>query len=554
MGCRVLILAALWILLAAIAAGIGLLILDALAAMTLARPADRLFFAAWLGIATLAWCAFVAALVMPLRAAAPWMGAAALVAGASGLLRSHRVLRAVRMRAWLLFVALALVIAERSVAVGNLEDTGGYHWSMVQWYGAYGVPAGLGLFQWRLATHSAWLALTAFFDGGVLESRVATLANGLLFLGCTWFFVVCAVRWIRGRATLADRFAVGALAFLLQLIGKWEMRLSPSPDIPVLLASVVVCWKLLADNAPPHADNSHDSFAAALLAVAAVSFKLNALPLAVVAGGFWFFQMNQTWRVRFAGLTLLTFLIAPVAIASWISTGCPLFPATFGCTEGPSAVGVSAVRRYAAIIGATARHDIDAGLLLAALALAILWWKRRWLPADVFRGPVAIAVAGIAFTAWIAPTMRFAAGYLTILPALAFATLTTPGRFAPRLEAAMRTGLVAALALAIAVPLYKEFIYPSLRARPLDSWAERKRGEASINAPAPEWWLIPNRIDYGGPFAIARAADFEYAVSPQMTCWNHPLPCASNPPLSALPDVRLRDPSRGFAGGFVRGR
>ena len=118
----------------------------------------------------------------------------------------------------------------------------------------------------------------------------------------------------------------------------------------------------------------------------------------------------------------------------------------------------------------------------------------------------------------------------------------------------MRTGVVAALALAIAVPLYKEFIYPSLRARPLDSWAERKRGEASINAPASEWWLIPNRIDYGGPFAIARAADFEYAVSPQMTCWNHPLPCASNPPLSALPDVRLRDPSRGFAGGFVRGR
>jgi hypothetical protein len=36
--------------------------------------------------------------------------------------------------------------------------------------------------------------------GRAPESRVATVANGALFVGCLWFCVICAVRWIRGAA------------------------------------------------------------------------------------------------------------------------------------------------------------------------------------------------------------------------------------------------------------------------------------------------------------------------------------------------------------------
>jgi hypothetical protein len=169
---------------------------------------------------------------------------------------------------------------------------------------------------------------------------------------------------------------------------------------------------------------------------------------------------------------------------------------------------------------------------------------------------MAIAVTGIAFTALIAPTTRFAIGYLTIIPALAVAHAAGNGPFVenvtPRGLATLRAGVVALLALAIAVPLYKEFIYSSLRGRHFDSLAERKRGDPTINALNPNWWLIPNRIDYRGPYLTARALDFDYAVSPQMTCWNHPQPCASNPTLSALPDIGLRDPARGLGGGFIR--
>jgi len=195
--------------------------------------------------------------------------------------------------------------------------------------------------------------------------------------------------------------------------------------------------------------------------------------------------------------------------------------------------------------------------LVATLIGAIyLVWQRRALPWRPLAGPMAIAVTGVAFTALIAPTTRFAIGYLTIIPALAVAHAAGNGPFVenvtPRTLATLRAGVVALLALAIAVPLYKEFIYSSLRGRHFDSWAERKRGDPTINALNPNWWLIPNRIDYRGPYVTAHALDFDYAVSPQMTCWNHPQPCASNPTLSALPDIRLRDPARGLGGGFIR--
>jgi hypothetical protein len=167
-------------------------------------------------------------------------------------------------------------------------------------------------------------------------------------------------------------------------------------------------------------------------------------------------------------------------------------------------------------------------------------------------------LAGIAFTAFVAPTMRFAIGYLTIIPALAIAHAAGDGRFvsgvSPRTLSTLRAVVALVLVIAIAVPLYKEFIYSSLRTRHFDSWAERKRGDIAINAPNPDWWLIPNRIGYQGSYEAAHAADFDYAVSPQMTCWDHPQPCASNPSLSALPELRLRDSSRGFGGGFVHTR
>jgi hypothetical protein len=519
------------------------------------RAVDTLFFASWIGIAALAWASLALANVMPLREARPWIGIGAFLVASFGLWRSRFLWRALQPRAWLAFVALALILAERSVAIGPLEDTGGYHWSIVQWYEGYGIPAGLALFQWRLATHSAWLALTALLDAGALEARVASIANGLLFLSCLWFAAACALRWIRGCSTLADRFALAALAFLLQLIAKWDMRLSTSPDIPVLLVALVISWKMLADAQDPD-DTAAAVAPLALLGAFALTIKLNALPLVLVCASFVWIARGPKLRVRLVTTAALGVILLPLFAASWTSTGCVLFPVSFGCVDGPGAVGAAAARTYTGIVAATARNDIGTALVAMLIGAIYLVWQRRALPWRTLAGPMAIAVTGIAFTALIAPTTRFAIGYLTIIPALAVAHAAGNGPFVenvtPRGLATLRAGVVALLALAIAVPLYKEFIYSSLRGRHFDSLAERKRGDPTINALNPNWWLIPNRIDYRGPYLTARALDFDYAVSPQMTCWNHPQPCASNPTLSGLPDIGLRDPARGLGGGFIR--
>jgi hypothetical protein len=581
----VLTLAALWIALSVVAIGVGSALLRVVDASPPGRVADKLFFAWWTGIVALAWTSFALANVVPLRDAMPWLIVASCVVAVSSFWCARERWRVLRPAVWILFVALAVFLAERSVAIGNLEDTGGYHWSIIQWYGSYGVPVGLGLFQWRLATHSAWLALTAALDIGILESRVATFANGLVFLGCLWFAVVCALRWIRGCATLADRFIVAAFAFLLQLTAKWEMRLSPSPDIPVIFLTVFVCWTMLSDGSEER-PSERNLLILAMLSVVAITIKLNALPLALVCTALFWMRRDVALRTRVVGTAWLGVIATPLIVASWTSTGCLLFPAPLVCVDGPSAIGATAARQYAAIIGATARNDITFSIAVSLVALAYLWWARRELPDRAVLGPIAIALAGVAFTAFVAPTTRFAIGYLTILPALVVAHVTPTlaafaaalpqrgvihalgrpygahaagrTRFAsgasPRMLSTLRAGVSIVLAIAIAVPLYKEFIYSSVRTRHFDSWAERKRGDTAINAPNPDWWLLPNRISYGGAYETAHATGFDYAVSPQMTCWNHPQPCASNPPLSALPDLRLRDPGRGLAGGFVRTR
>ena len=323
-------LAALWIALSIVAIGVGSTLLRALNATPSGRVADELFFAWWTGIAALAWASFALANVAPLRDAMPWLAAGSLLLAVWSLWHARDKWLVLRPAAGILFVALAILLAERSVALGNLEDTGGYHWSIIQWYESYGIPVGLGLFQWRLATHSAWLALTASLDIGILESRVATVANGLVFLGCLWFAAVCASRWIRGCATFADRFVLAAFAFLLQLIAKWEMRLSPSPDIPVLFLTVVVCWKMVSD-ASEERLSERNLLTIAMLSVVAMTIKLNALPLALACVVLLWMRRDVALRTRIVGTAWLGAIATPLIVASWTSTGCLLFPAALGC-------------------------------------------------------------------------------------------------------------------------------------------------------------------------------------------------------------------------------
>src|SRR5205823_5884061 len=120
-GRCVLTLAALWIALSIVAIGVGSTLLRALNATPSGRVADELFFAWWTGIAALAWASFALANVAPLRDAMPWLAAGSLLLAVWSLWHARDKWLVLRPAAGILFVALAILLAERSVALGNLE-------------------------------------------------------------------------------------------------------------------------------------------------------------------------------------------------------------------------------------------------------------------------------------------------------------------------------------------------------------------------------------------------------------------------------------------------
>jgi hypothetical protein len=557
-----LILFSAWMLLAWTAAGIGLAFLGNDARYDDDAAADRaqdlLILAAWLGLAVIALTAFVAVLFFPLdeMASAAIVAAALLVSGWGWHRASAaRALRAASRSLLVVLCIVAVILAERSTRVGDLDDAGGYHWSLIGWYREAGIPLGLGLFQWRLATHSSWLALTALLDQGPMISRTGNIANGLVLAWMLAHLLIAGARIVRGRADKADHFVAAAVVAVVPGILGWEMRLSPSPDVPVILLSIVLSWAWLKFRSAEPAARCVLPLLA--LSAFAVTVKLSAVPLFAVMGAL---AMREGLRESARWRLLACAAAAPVAAvvaASFVSTGCAAFPSPVLCADVPWGVGADTARTYAGIVNSTAPRNIGDWLVgsgLAALALA-LRRKARLDAADW--AVVAIAAVGIAYTAWFAPTTRFGLGFLVLLPALAIAHYGPAARAAAarrpgRMRATIGALLAGAIAIHFAVPLYKEFIYAKLRVRTFESLAERKRGDASINAANPYWYLVPNRVGYEGPFVLLPAHGFRYWASRRGNCWDHAPPCASNPELSFIPALRLRDAARGIGSGFAR--
>jgi len=565
-----LFLFAAWLMLSALAAGIGLWVVgrefvDGMRTRTDAE--DALFFAAWVGVALLAMAAQAVVLVTPLGPGA----SAILLGGAAGVatLGWRRALtRAPMGSAWRavlpVLAVVGLLLAERSTPVGNLDDAGGYHWGMIDWYGEAGVPLGLSLFQWRFSTHSSWFAFSALFNHGPLESRIGNLANGLLLLWMLSYLWICGRRMFAGRLEAPVVFVFcAAFVVLVRMLG-WDMRLSPSHDVPVILLCIVASWAWLRFRvvvAPRLL-----AVPLLLLCAFAVSDRLTGVPLLISGWVLVVWALRDEaarwkWALGLAALSAVPLVLR--SAASVLSTGCVLFPFPALCFDVPWGVGLETARHYTSMAYEGADRNIDgwlaaSGAGLAAVILAVRARRGETPNGAVLPewGVVLIALAGIAFVLRFSPQLRYAQGYLAILPALGVACVAPRilqwlGHGPAALGRALRSVLAIVLPLALAQPLYKEFIQSKLRAREFATLAERKRGDPLVNAPNPRWWLLPNRVAYGGEIVPAKGFDFDYEISPQANCWNRGLLCASNPELSHIDRIRLRDAARGPRGGFV---
>ena len=578
-----LILVGLWAALGVLCAGAGLALMGS-AASLFVRASDRLLFASFLGLAVIGAALLAWSLVAPVTPVALIVCTALALAGvvAQPAARANvlKILTDLNLGALATGLVLAVLFAERSTAAGDLFDAGAYHVGIVRWLSEYGTVHGIALIQARFGFVSSWLAWSAALDHGDLAGRIGTVMNGFLLLLCLGQLLLVTLRMWRNRREAPDLLVLLAWLILLPSILGWDMRSSPSPDIPVFAFGIVIPWAMLvieSQAASPLAA-SRARFMVLLLGAGAFLMKLSGAPLLAASALYFVWAHPRGWLSRFgvASVACAAFL-GLLALAGLVSSGCAFFPSPWLCADLPWSVGrdgaqiiTDLIRKWAlgtldqpelrgmALLAAWIRSNADSARWIALSLVAAVWLllRRDRLNVAGLAWASAVTIIGLPFLLFTAPAGRFGTTYLILLPLLALLTLRAPladmsRRIAsPVARRRFAIAVTAVGALHIALPLYKEFINSKLRAMTYESLAHRKQGDPTVNAFNARWWLIPNRYADLPGFTAARAYNFDYSMPPTTTalCWHHALPCA----YENLAHVRLRNATLGFSAGFER--
>jgi hypothetical protein len=328
---------------------------------------------------------------------------------------------------------------------------------------------------------------------------------------------------------------------------------SASPDVPGLFVPALMVWIALRSRPAPV------PAAGMLLALFLFTVKLSALPAVAAAALFvvWRAPLIRLARWGLAAAAIVT----PMVLTSVAVSGCALFPVAATCLDLPWSLSPESTAAYARIItewarwaGPTPEHaDLAAwwtqwsarksnlallGLAAAAIAAAVP--LRNRIRKDPGVGFAALlALLGISYVAVLAPDLRFAAGYLLLLPSLWLAQPRDRGS----LQGGLATGAVALMlgaaftinALnAARVPLRDGGLVSALLVPAQFPWLR----EPAASAPSARFVTEESN----GHFTYRRPVDGDQ-------CWDIPLPCSP----SRLPaDIALRRAHDGVAAGFVR--
>jgi hypothetical protein len=592
---------AAWVVIIAVVQAVGSGVLAALGADQL-RSGDRFIIASWIGVVVVALVLLGISIVTPLSP-----GATASVAVALTLLgvvlsrrgrwrdRGHAALTDAPVPRWAL-AAGALVIAIGAAALASdpvtLYDSLVYHVGMIRWLHEQGTVPGLALIHNRLGHVSAWFTLGAAFDAGNAAGRAANVPLGLALVLTAVQVSIAIARLASGRGGGSDWFlALTSGALIWGVVG--YNGATPSPDVAASALIVVVAWSMLVVPRVALAFSARGlrrlfgpRVIPLVLAVGASGMKLFAVPAAFVAAVFYIFARvddrgAREVVARFAGcLALASVLFVPFIAANLVASGCPLFPSPVGCLTTQWSIDTTLASDYTAYIRDVARwenrqilsgavhvpwvgmwiakHPLLTTLAVLAPLLApiLLRAPRR----DGVRSALLLAVLGIAFAAWQAPAPRFLYSFVIIVPALALA-YPLAGRGNPRSTSSTRAGIgfltaatLAGFAYAVASQQVNigsavlsradvfprggsELLMPAAPERPARLYRWRVN-DVEVLTPVPR--PIADTLSYRS--AIDGDAGFE-------KCSTAPLPCTPYLPTS---DVRLREPKRGLAAGFIR--
>jgi len=549
------------------------------------RRNDRLIIAIWLGLVILAIGLLGLSLVLPLSPIAGLGTVLFLVGLAIGFQPVRLELKAYYQacsRQHLSTVALvAIGVAAFSTREIAWFDTGLYHYGVIRWLSEFGTVPGFALINARFGFTSAWFALLAPFNHGFLTAQTSAVANSFVFTLAICQLITSLPTSRSKTARLADRFITFFLlitlpiAFVIKF--PWLMTVSTAPDLPLILLVGIMAWAILlmtrSEGSPPVINPPETNppetlhpvrLIPIILAVGAMSIKLNGIVLVPVASLFYLAQNRLTWQRIAMGLGFPCVLLAPMFLYGYLAIGFPLFPSTlfrinFPWTMQaevaqtleslpnpwvPTDTELSFLRRTWEwlvamstqwLVGEKLNILIPLMLVVAVIAgIQILqgfrqqkWGGRLWL--------LLIAAFGIGIVMLKSPLMRHGLGYFAVLPAYLLADQGLPQlsfwqpnllqigspRLKQRLKQFFSLSWLAVLICSIVILV--------------------KTGHGH------SLWL-PSRLPRISTHQ-AQVNDVIYYYPTQSSqCWAEAIPCSPGP---IQQDIQLRDPAKGIGGGFV---
>ncbi|MBP0016508.1 MAG: hypothetical protein J7647_02995 [Cyanobacteria bacterium SBLK] len=605
-----LLLLIIWLGLSLISWSIGVGILFHLEGELLGQSGDREILAIWLGLSVISISLLGVCLVVPLSPGVGSIVAIALII----LTRPHRIIlqkiatfRTSFSWKWASFLGLLGIIVSAFISQKvTAYDTGFYHFPAIKWLSEYGLVSGVSLLHYPLGYPSSWLALSAVFNAGILTDRAATVMGGFALLLALSQTAICGQRIIVKKQQISDWFFVISAFLCLPILTWFQLPISPSPDVAVVILSTIVTWTILilSELQPQRKKHPFDpDLIPVILAAAAVTSKLSALPLFLIAALFFAFNGSWQWKRVLSGAIIGILLLCPMFLFATIATGCPLFPSSLFCFNNLSwSLGTETVREIRQILQNCARWTCPPDAPPNSLG----WdWLGHWLQQEkraVFligfsfvsllalknRPKIAgqnyligLGIMGTIFVMYGSPYVRIGVAYFFIIPALLLATYCHE-RSPKQAAAIWAIGGTANLWLDLSFTLI--FLSALAVIFHIIVWRYARTLKASFllgifclfvglvplrmyltTDKYQFYWLFPAKIQAinSSPLLKKHSHNFTYIMpdpnylwerSPGVftaedRCWNIELPCT---PQLTYPHIRLRNPELGLAGGFAR--
>jgi hypothetical protein len=571
------------------------------------RLGDRLIVSQWLGVIVLAITLLMVSLVAPLSLPIGIL-TVSILCGLALWSRSARLelsaqLQQLTSPIFLGYSTVALSLAALLTRPVTWLDTGLYHYGAIQWLSQYGSVTGVALIFNNLGFVSAWFALAAPLNPAVLDARGAAVLGGFVLLLAILHWLVCLLQLFDDGGQASDRFGLIFLSLLLPIVLLFrlfaEILVSPSPDIPTMFLIGLVPWTILVvDNAsidaitnpsPPFATTletalgrqqrpqwNDAAIVPLMLSVGAVVIKLTTLPLLAISSLYYLARNFRSSRQLGFGAAIASLLLAPMLLAGIKTSGCPLYPSSAFCLDLPwlpSSEKINEVERgthgWTTWFGTpptdenpwiwllkswlqSERSNLGIVLLLLLSTIAIVVSLKPLLKSSI-RGKywvMATGILGFSFLMATAPFFRFTLPYLLLLPSLLI--LVWQEQIFPQFTFFVRDSRSS--------PRYffvSDSVHASNRSIAISKRAIVSSALALISVVLAVFLQRNSIAQVFVPPSMRTTAFIEKQVndityfSPQVegeVCWDAPLPCG----FVIESDVRLRNPDRGVAGGFVR--